>query len=469
MALQKLHNELHFEMKDNDSLTFRELTDEKREKIKAETLAIHSKKLDKLGIQPIVRLDASNITLRKKDKEKGVTLENRSTIVNKSDKVLNSVETEVLNKGLKFGIKNIKVDSYEMLTRFKVLAQTMNKFEIAEKGDELKVTAKCVFSTTPSNVNGIYRTVKKVNSLTDEQHTALKELAHDKTIVVTKADKGNTVVIQNVDDYRKKVLNILDDKSKFQMLDNDPTRKRETRLQGYLRSIKLAKETYKVIQPCGSRAGVLYGLPKIHKEGAPVRPIISAIGTYNYKLAKWLAGILTPLWKESPFMLKDTFEFVNKVKEINTDTDKFMLSFDVESLFTNVPTDETIEIILRKVFQPGVRQFHGMTREILKKFLVICTKESHFQFNRRFYEPIEGVAMGSPLGPLFANAFMSDFEEKHIGKLREMGLNIWLRYVDDVCNSEVKALKKKSCCILRVNIRTSGSQWSWKTVIACHS
>jgi hypothetical protein len=100
-------------------------------------------------------------------------------------------------------------------------------------------------------------------------------------------------------------------------------------------------------------------------------------------------------------------------------------------LFTNVPTDETIEIILRKVFQPGVRQFHGMTREILKK-LVICTKESHFQFNGRFYEQIDGVAMGSPLGPLFANAFMSDFEEKHIGKLREMSLNIWLRYRDDV-------------------------------------
>jgi hypothetical protein len=61
---------------------------------------------------------------------------------------------------------------------------------------------------------------RSTDSLTDEQHTALKELARDKTIVVTKADKGNAVVIQNVDDYRKKVLNILDDKSKFQVLDD---------------------------------------------------------------------------------------------------------------------------------------------------------------------------------------------------------------------------------------------------------
>ncbi len=90
-------------------------------------------------------------------------------------------------------------------------------------------------------------------------------------------------------------------------------------------------------------------------------------------------------------MLKYTLEFFSKVNEINTDTDKFMLGFDVESLLTNVPTDETIEIILRKVFQPGVRQFHGMTREVLKKFLVICAKESHCQFNGQFYEYIDGV------------------------------------------------------------------------------
>ena len=201
---------------------------------------------------------------------------------------------------------------------------------------------------------------RSTDNLSDEQHAAIEHLAKDKTIVVTKADKGNAVVVQNIDDYQAKVMTILNDTSKFQLLNEDPARKRETRLQGYLRSLKLAKEVTKAIQPCGSRAVVLYGLPKIHKGGAPVRPIISAIGIYNYKLAKWLAGILTPLWKESPFMLKDTFEFVNKVKEIKTDTDKFMLSFDVESLFTNVPTDETIEIMLKKLFQPGVRQFHGI-------------------------------------------------------------------------------------------------------------
>jgi hypothetical protein len=64
--------------------------------------------------------------------------------------------------------------------------------------------------------------------------------------------------------------------------------------------------------------------------------------------------------------------------------------------------------------------------------LTICTQKSHFQFNGEFFDQIDGVAMGSPLGPLFANFFMSDFECKHMSKLKSLGLILWYRYVDDV-------------------------------------
>jgi hypothetical protein len=49
-----------------------------------------------------------------------------------------------------------------------------------------------------------------------------------------------------------------------------------------------------------------------------------------------------------------------------------------------------------------------------------------------FYDQIDGVAMGSPLGPLFANVFMTNFERSHSAKLKELGVNLWLRYVDDI-------------------------------------
>jgi hypothetical protein len=97
-----------------------------------------------------------------------------------------------------------------------------------------------------------------------------------------------------------------------------------------------------------------------------------------------------------------------------------------------VPTLETIDILLELAFKDGTTIFHGYSREELKKLLIICTQESHFQFNGKYYDQIDGVAMGSPLGPLFANVFMSNFERKHMNKLQELGLRHWWRYVDDI-------------------------------------
>ena len=131
-------------------------------------------------------------------------------------------------------------------------------------------------------------------------------------------------------------------------------------------------------------------------------------------------------------MLKDTYDFVNRIRKINVDNDLYLVSFDVESLFTNLPTSETIEIILDLAYIDGAKIFHELTRKELKKLLIICTQESHFQFNGKYYDQIDGVAIGSPLDPLFANVFMADFECKHMHTLKELGVNQWLRYVDDV-------------------------------------
>jgi len=111
------------------------------------------------------------------------------------------------------------------------------------------------------------------------------------------------------------------------------------------REHRIPDDVYKKILPCGSRAGVLYGLPKIHKANAPLRPIISTVKTYNYDLAKHLNQILTPL-VDSTYMLKDTYDFVNKVRSLDLSRDRYKVNFDVESLFTNVPTLETIDILL---------------------------------------------------------------------------------------------------------------------------
>ena len=109
------------------------------------------------------------------------------------------------------------------------------------------------------------------------------------------------------------------------------------------------------------------------------------------------------------------------------------MSFDVVSLFTQIPTDATIEIILKEAYKnPRLTRFHGLKRPDLKRLLEICTKESLFLFNGEFYDQVDGVSMDSPLGPLMANAFMCDLETKVMNELKKLGVVKWLRYVDDI-------------------------------------
>ena len=85
-----------------------------------------------------------------------------------------------------------------------------------------------------------------------------------------------------------------------------------------------------------------------------------------------------------------------------------MCSFDVCSLFTNVPLDETTKTTkLYSLPDPP-----SLPRHVLKDLLLFATKKSHFVFDGNYYDQIDGVAMGSPLGPVLANIFMCNFEEK---------------------------------------------------------
>ena len=93
----------------------------------------------------------------------------------------------------------------------------------------------------------------------------------------------------------------------------------------------------------------LYGLPKTHKENLTVRPILSATGTYNYILAKWLDDRLKPL-SVNKYTISDVFEFVEEIQHLQVADNDTLVSYDVTALFTNVPLEETIQILAKKAF-----------------------------------------------------------------------------------------------------------------------
>ena len=228
------------------------------------------------------------------------------------------------------------------------------------------------------------------------------------------------MVLVDKDVYVKYMENILKDQSKFEKV-KIKTRilnfqvNHEKRINEYLKSLKnsgsLSVDQCKKIKAVGSRPGFLCGLCKVHKAIVdtcpPFRPILSAIGTPTYKIAKFLVPVLNCLTVNG-FTIKDSFAFAKEI--VDQDSSLFMASLDVDSLFTNIPLDETINICTESVFNES-DTVEGLNKSEFKELLSLATKESYFIFNELLYKQIDGVAMGSPLGSTLANAFLCFYEK----------------------------------------------------------
>ena len=110
-----------------------------------------------------------------------------------------------------------------------------------------------------------------------------------------KADKGNVAVILDREDYDKKMLDHLSASGSYRRLDRDPTKKIIAEVTKTIKNSSLDENTKKKLIPKDTSVPRIYGLPKIHKDGVPIRPIVNTIGSPTYYLAKFLAKKLRSL------------------------------------------------------------------------------------------------------------------------------------------------------------------------------
>ena len=273
--------------------------------------------------------------------------------------------------------------------------------------------------------------------MSSEEKDILENLYRNKDISVLRQDKGRGVVLMDKCDYLEKSKHFLDG-LEFHKLETDPTKSFQARVQRTLLKMKnsFTPNQYKRLYPSSSRPGRFFGLAKVHKlkdgdrnvSNLPLRPVISNIGTATYELSKYLAELLQPIAK-SEYTINSTKDFVQKIRNKVIENEFEMVSFDVVSLFTSVPLDFTIDIILKKVYDEKLITTK-LKREEMKTLLQLCTKDMHFSFNDTIYRQINGVTMGSALGPVIANIFMVELEKSLIPTMVEK-VSLWFRYVDD--------------------------------------
>ena len=135
-------------------------------------------------------------------------------------------------------------------------------------------------------------------NITKEECKAIGELKKDNSRLILTADKWVVLVVMDKQDYVQKAKELLDQPT-YRNITIDPTIKHKNKLVNILKAIKTEGEIdealYKKLYPTGAGPSKFYGLPKIHKEGIPLRPIVSSIGAASYATSKELARILKPL------------------------------------------------------------------------------------------------------------------------------------------------------------------------------
>lgn len=122
-----------------------------------------------------------------------------------------------------------------------------------------------------------------------------------------------------------------------------------------------------------------------------------------------------------------------------------LISFDIVSLFTMIPLDETIVVILdqlypepcacpasSKLVKKSDQCLTCNNKDHMRWLIETATSHTHFHFNNKIYSQVSGVSMGSPLGPLLADLFLTHLEKKFLNDLRNYGVVFYKRYVDDI-------------------------------------
>ncbi len=113
----------------------------------------------------------------------------------------------------------------------------------------------------------------------------------------------------------------------------------------------MSKEEGERLKPKDCHAPRLSGLPKVHKDGVPMRGVVSTIGSPFERLSRYLIHILRTIQGRSGLYVKNSRELREKVKNWRVDENEILVSYDVKNLYPSIPIDEALKLVEQLVEQ----------------------------------------------------------------------------------------------------------------------
>ena len=273
----------------------------------------------------------------------------------------------------------------------------------------------------------------------DKTYKSLSEFRNNPDIVVLNGDKDSSVIIMDKLDYIRKTNDMIEEgiRDGKYVETTDNTHKNLANFQAFLYHNFKKHEKYDSMRPSSNQPGRFFATAKTHKFNSidditvynlKLRPIIDQTNTYTNSASKIISKYLQPL-AVNDYVINNTLEFPGHIKGMSMKEDEEDVSYDVESLFTSIPVDETIEYILDEIYVRKKLKPFCKKRLTFKRLLERLTKECVFSVNDRLIKQIDGCPMGGSLSVVFSGIFMVKMETDVVNPIAPI---FYERYVDDV-------------------------------------
>ena len=286
------------------------------------------------------------------------------------------MEQSGLEKCLKFAVAPSKIPTAEIVAA------------VEEGISRLNVDQKHLIRAEVSSI--LRRTKPPPKNISNDVFKALPALKKDPDRLVLSADKGNCVVIMDKQQYDEKASYLLSDRNTYSILKSDPTSKTQRKLNKMLLDLKkpgkISESTYKMLYSSDGLCPRFYGLPKIHKTGIPLRPIVSFVNSPTYAVSSYLAKILSPVVGNTDYTVKNSCDFADFIRGKTLDAGNELVSFDVVSLFTKIPVVLAINVAEKRLKQDAsLGQRTSLPVEDLIDLLSFCLNTTQFAYNGTYY------------------------------------------------------------------------------------
>ncbi|XP_062716395.1 uncharacterized protein LOC134291940 [Aedes albopictus] len=130
----------------------------------------------------------------------------------------------------------------------------------------------------------------------------------------------------------------------------------------------------------------------------------------------------------SPHNIRDSFTFASEINRMKIPENHVVVSFDVISLFTNIPKELVIQGIFRN--WEKIKRHTQINLDLFQELVAFCLDTSYFMFRAQVYHQQFGTAMGSPLSPILADMVLDELIDTVVQRL-DYVINFLKKYVDD--------------------------------------